>query len=77
MNTRLIGIVAAGALFASMAQADTQTWNDSGPSSNWSTNEANWAGGAVWTNGNSAVFTGGGGLGKAVDVAPCGHRWHL
>jgi len=41
MNTRLIGIVAAGALFTSMAQADTQTWNDSGPSGNWSTNEAN------------------------------------
>ena len=70
MNIRLAGIIAAGALFASMmAQADTQTWNDSGPSGNWSTNEANWAGGAVWTNGNSAVFTGSGGLGKTVDVA--------
>ena len=69
MNTRLAGIIAAVAAFAGLVQADNQTWNDSGPSGNWSTNEANWAGGAVWTNGNSAFFTGGGGLGKTVDVA--------
>ena len=69
MNKRLLGIVAAGAVFAGVASADIQTWNDSGPSGNWSTNEANWAGGTVWTNGNSAVFTGGGGLGKTVDIA--------
>ena len=69
MNTRLAGIIAAGAVIAGVVWADTQTWNDSGPSSNWSTNETNWGGGAVWTNGNSAVFTGGGGLGVTVDVA--------
>ena len=69
MNTRLAGIIAAVAAFAGLVRADNQTWNDSGPSGNWSTNEANWAGGAVWTNNNSAFFTGGGGLGKTVDVA--------
>ena len=67
----MAGIIAAGAVIAGVVRADTQTWNDSGPSGNWSTNEANWVGGAVWTNGNSAIFSGNGGLstGKVVDVA--------
>ena len=73
LGIRQAVLVLAGALFstAGVAQADTQVWNDGGPSSNWSTNEANWAGGAVWTNGNSAIFSGNGGLstGKVVDVA--------
>ena len=51
--------------------AADQVWNDGGPNNNWSTNEANWAGGAVWTNGNSAVFAGAGGTitGETVDVS--------
>ena len=71
MNKRLAGMIAAGAVIAGVAQADIQTWNDSGPNNNWSTNEVNWAGGAAWTNGNSALFTGGAGtrFGETVDIA--------
>jgi autotransporter-associated beta strand protein len=46
--------------------ADVQTWVDGGADNVWSTNSANWTGGAVWTNGNSAVFAGAGGT---IDVS--------
>jgi len=71
MNTRLVGIVAASIVWAGVARAENQVWNDGGPNNNWSTNEANWGAGAVWTNGNSAIFSGNGGVstGEVVDIA--------
>jgi len=55
------------------AQGLSQVWRDDGADNSWSTNEAslNWDYGAAWTNGNSAVFSGNGGLsfGEAVDVS--------
>jgi len=56
---------------AGLARANNQVWNDDGADNVWSTNAANWAGGAVWTNGNSAVFSGAGGMmaGETVDIS--------
>jgi len=53
------------------AWAETQNWNDGGADNVWCTNAANWESGAVWTNGNSAVFAGAGGTqtGETVDVS--------
>lgn len=54
-----------------LLNAEEQVWDDAGSDNIWSTNAPNWASGAVWTNGNSAVFTGAGGTktGEVVDVA--------
>lgn len=59
------------ALWAGVVWGADQTWWDAGPDNVWSTNAANWGAGSVWTNGNSAVFTGGAGtvLGETVDIA--------
>jgi hypothetical protein len=48
------------------AEAAEQIWWDGGADNVWSTNAPNWDGGAVWENGNSAVFSGTGGV---VDVS--------
>lgn len=62
----VVSIVLAGA-----AQAESQLWNDGGADNIWSTNAPNWEAGAVWTNGNSAIFSGGAGalLGETVDIS--------
>jgi autotransporter-associated beta strand protein len=66
MKTRLAGVAVAVLAVAGALWADEQTWNDDGPNDLWSTADANWAGGAVWANGNSALFSGGG---ETVDVS--------
>ena len=38
---------------------------DAGPSNVWSTSAANWDAGAVWANGNDAVFSG---AGETIDI---------
>ena len=42
--------------------ASALTWNDAGPTNNWSTavGNTNWTGGVTWTNGSAADFTGAG-----------------
>jgi autotransporter-associated beta strand protein len=69
----VVGLVLSGFALAcaGTARAEEQVWNDAGPNNIWSASEANWAGGAVWTNGNSAVFAGGEGtlFGETVDIA--------
>ncbi len=65
MITRLVGLCAVSVALAGAALAESQVWNDSGADNVWSTNAPNWEAGAVWTNGNSAVFAG---LGETVDV---------
>jgi len=42
--------------------ASALTWNDAGPTNNWSTavGNTNWTGGVAWTNGSAADFTGAG-----------------
>jgi autotransporter-associated beta strand protein len=69
IKVRLIGLAVAA--FACAAGAENQVWNDGGSDNVWSTNAANWDAGAVWTNGNSAVFSGAGGTvtGETVDVS--------
>ena len=54
-----------------LALGDTQTWIDGTADKIWSTNAANWNAGSVWTNGNSAIFSGSNGiaLGEAVDIS--------
>ena len=75
LNCRNCFVVwAASVLIALMAVtvlADTQTWNDNSADNVWGTNSANWDAGSVWTNGNSAVFSGAGGTttGETVDVS--------
>jgi len=66
-----VGAVAAFWVCAGAVRAAEQTWNEAGVDNVWSTNASNWAGGAVWTNGNSAVFSGAGGTqtGETVDVS--------
>ncbi len=58
----------SGALFANAAD---QIWNDAGANNSWSTDDLNWDADAAWTNGNSAIFSGGGGAvaGETVDVS--------
>jgi fibronectin-binding autotransporter adhesin len=48
--------------------ASALTWNDAGPTNNWSTavGDTNWTGGVTWTNGSAADFTG---AGEAVTLA--------
>ena len=48
----------------SMMAAD-QTWISGNANNDWSTSAANWDAGAVWVNGNNAIF---GGSGEVVDV---------
>ena len=69
MKAGLIGLAVAA--FACAAGAEDQVWNDGGADNVWSTNAANWDAGAMWTNGNSAVFAGAGGtlLGETIDIA--------
>ena len=71
MKMALVGMVAAASFFADTACAVEQVWDDAGPDNIWSTNAPNWSGGAVWTNGSSAVFSGVGGTqsGETVDVS--------
>ncbi len=47
------------------AQAIEQRWNAADANNIWNLENANWEGGTVWTNGNSAVF---GGSGETVEV---------
>ncbi len=63
--------VASSAMVFFLVRAEEQVWDDNGADNVWSTNAANWAGAALWTNGNDAVFSGAGGTlaGEAVDVA--------
>jgi autotransporter-associated beta strand protein len=62
-----VGFCLMGSLFFVLTgSADEQTWNDDGVNDVWSTADANWTGGAVWANGNSALFSGGG---ETVDVS--------
>ena len=63
MSMMLAGIVAA---VAGTARAADQTWVDGGLNNFWSLSDANWDSSAVWANGNSAVFSGTGGV---VEVA--------
>ena len=59
MNKLTIGLMAAG--LALGVRADVQTWNaTSHVDTNWNTTSANWDDGAVWKNGNAAVFPAGG-----------------
>ena len=73
MNTvaRRLLILVGFSLFASGLRAEVQVWTDGTVDKIWSTNAPNWAGGAVWSNGNSAVFSGAGGTapGETVDVS--------
>ena len=69
MKTLRVACLSAVALGTFALQAADQVWNSSGASDVWSTNAANWADGAVWTNGNSAVFGSAGGLGETVDIS--------
>ncbi len=64
-------IVVFGLAEALFANAADQIWNDAGINNTWSTEDLNWDAGAAWTNGNSAVFSGGGGTlaGETVDVS--------
>jgi len=59
--TFLLGLV-------SFVQGADQSWNAGGGDDIWSTNSANWDTSSVWTNGNNAIFPGGG-LGETVDVS--------
>lgn len=59
MNRQTIGLMAVG--LALGACADVQIWNaTSHVDANWNTTSANWDDGAVWKNGNAAVFPAGG-----------------
>ena len=71
MNARAIGMVAAVFVSAVAVLAADQTWNDAGDNNIWSTDDLNWDADAAWTNGNSAIFSGGGGIvaGETVDVS--------
>ncbi len=71
MSARAIGMVAAVFAYAVVVRAADQIWNDAGTDNIWSTNALNWDAGVEWMNGNSAVFSGGGGTvaGETVDVS--------
>ncbi len=71
MNARAIGMVAAVFANAVVVRASDQFWNDAGTNNIWSTDDLNWDADAAWTNGNSAIFSGGGGTvaGETVDVS--------
>ena len=61
MKTKIILSAAgfSGIFLASVFAAD-QTWNTGGPTDIWSTSagDSNWDSNAVWTNGNTAIFSG-------------------
>ena len=61
MVLAVVGVAAVGT-----ARAADQSWVDGGANNFWSLSDANWAGGAVWANGNSAVFAGTGGVVEVV-----------
>lgn len=64
-------LVAFFALAAGVTVAADQVWKDGSADKIWSTDALNWDEGAPWVNGNSAVFSGKGGLalGETVDVS--------
>lgn len=53
------------AVLAASALAADQTWNTGGPSDVWNTTDLNWEGGVVWSDGNTAIFSG---TGEAITV---------
>ena len=71
MKMAFVGMVAAASFLAAATRAEEQVWNDAEADNVWGTNAANWDAGALWTNGNSAVFSGAGGTqtGETVDVS--------
>ena len=64
-------LVAVFALAAGATGAADQVWKDGSADKIWSTDALNWGEGAPWVNGNSAVFSGGGGTvtGETIDVS--------
>lgn len=71
MHKRFAMMAVAWAICVFAARAEEQVWDDACGENVWSTSVTNWTGGAVWTNGNSAVFSGAGGTqaGESVDVS--------
>jgi autotransporter-associated beta strand protein len=71
MKKSWMGMMVVGFVFAcaGAVRAGDQVWWDAGGNNIWSTNDLNWDVGVAWTNGNSAVFSGSGGLGETIDVS--------
>lgn len=71
MKQSCMSMLVVGMIFACVGpiRAADQVWWDAGGNNIWSTNDLNWDVGVAWTNGNSAIFSGSGGLGETVDVS--------